>query len=148
MNKSLSQFEKMTESILELKNVSEKSLYEPIKQGKWSIIQIVQHLYYWDKFNLEKMVPHFGEGNNLPPFPDHEQHNKEAMSYVKDYSASSIIDHFVLTRKRLCEEISKVDKGVRFTIGEGKRKFSGESFVKIFIKHDAHHLKQINEKLN
>ncbi|WP_233254228.1 DinB family protein [Salipaludibacillus keqinensis] len=147
MNKTLNQFEKMTDYILELKELPEERLCEPIKEGKWSIRQIVGHLYYWDQFNLDKMVPYMAEGADLPTFPDHDQHNEEAMSFIEDYSVEPLIDRFVLTRKELIEEISRVGSDVRFTIGGGKRKFSGESFIKIFIKHDAHHQKQINEKL-
>ncbi|RLL48545.1 DinB family protein [Oceanobacillus piezotolerans] len=137
----------MIDTIMELKEVPEEILREPIKEGKWSIIQIVGHLYYWDKFNLEKMIPYMADGGDLPKFPDHDQHNEEAMSFIKDYSVDSIIDSFALTRKELNERISSLGKDVRFTVGGGKREFSRESFIKIFIKHDAHHLKQIDEKL-
>jgi uncharacterized damage-inducible protein DinB len=147
LNKTLSQFEKTIDRILELKEVSEEKLCEPIKEGKWSIIQIVGHLYYWDKFNLEKMVPYMAEGSDLPAFPDHDQHNEEAMSFIKDTSVESLINSFVHTRKELSETISRIENDVRFTIGGGKRQFSGESFIKIFIKHDGHHLKQINDQL-
>ncbi|MCR6107775.1 DinB family protein [Salipaludibacillus agaradhaerens] len=147
MNKTFSQFGKMGDSILKLKELPEDILSEPIKEGKWSIIQVVGHLYYWDKYNLEEMAPYMTEGADLPQFPDHDQHNEEAMAFIEDFSVASLIDRFVQTRKELTKELSKVGKGVRFTIGGGKRKFSSESFVKIFIKHDAHHLKQIHEKL-
>ncbi|WP_223701169.1 DinB family protein [Sutcliffiella deserti] len=147
MNKTLSQFEKMIGSIAELNGVSEERLREPIKEGKWSIIEIVGHLYYWDKYNLEKMVPYMTDGGDLPQFPDHDQHNEEAIAFIKEYSAELIIDSFVVTRKEFIEKVSEVKKDARFTIGGGKRGFSGESFIKMFIKHDAHHLKQINEKL-
>ncbi|WP_246001102.1 DinB family protein [Oceanobacillus piezotolerans] len=147
MNRTFIQFKKMIDTIMELKEVPEEILREPIKEGKWSIIQIVGHLYYWDKFNLEKMIPYMADGGDLPKFPDHDQHNEEAMSFIKDYSVDSIIDSFALTRKELNERISSLGKDVRFTVGGGKREFSRESFIKIFIKHDAHHLKQIDEKL-
>ncbi|MFA9559481.1 DinB family protein [Evansella sp. AB-rgal1] len=148
MNKTFSQFEEMVDNILDLKEISEEKLSEPIKEGKWSIIQVVGHLYYWDKFILEEMVPYMVEDADLPQFPDHDQHNEEAMSFIEVFSVESIIDRFVQIRKELSEELSRVGKDVRFTIGGGKRKYSGESIAKIFIKHDGHHLKQIKEKLH
>ncbi|MBP3953102.1 DinB family protein [Bacillus suaedae] len=148
MNKTLSQFEKTIDTILDLKEISEEIRTEPIKEGKWSIREIVGHLYYWDKFNLEKMVPLMVQDADLPKFPDHDEHNEEAMTFLRDYSVETIINNFVVTRKELTERISSLDEDVRFTIGGGKRKFSAESFVKIFVKHDAHHLKQISEKLH
>jgi uncharacterized damage-inducible protein DinB len=148
MKKTFSQFEKTIDEVMKLKEISETVLCEAISEGKWSIREIVGHLYYWDKFNLEKMVPLMAEGADLPNFPDHDQHNEEAMLFLKDNTVESIINNFVVTRKELTERISSLDGDVRFTIGGGKRQISGESFIKIFIKHDAHHLKQITEKLH
>jgi len=148
MNKPLKQFKQTADEILKLRDIQEYRLLEPINVGKWSIREIVGHLYYWDKFNLEKMVSKMVDGGNLPPFPNHDKHNEEAISYLKDYSVESIINTFVKTRKELINSISEVGNEVRFTIGKGKRKFSTESFIKIFVEHDIHHLKQINKKLS
>lgn len=148
MNKTLNQFEKTIEDISELRNVKDSQLLDPIREGKWSIREIIGHLYYWDKYNLEEMVPKMTDGANLPQFPNHDEHNEEAISSIKDHSVESIINAFIITREELIESISKVCKDVRFTIGKGKRKFSSESFIKIFLEHDMHHLLQINKKLN
>ena len=148
MKKILLEFEETINAIKKLKDVQESQLIEPISKGKWSIREIVGHLYYWDKYNLEKMVPKMANGANLPQFPNHDQHNKEAISYLRDHSVEFIINAFIKTRKELIESISKVEEDVRFTIGKGKRQFSGESFIKIFVKHDIHHLQQIHGKLN
>ncbi|QUW23583.1 DinB family protein [Sporosarcina sp. Marseille-Q4063] len=148
MNNTLNQFEQTVDQILRLNDVQAYLLLEPINLGKWSIREIVGHLYYWDKFNLEKMVPKMVDGGNLPPFPNHDRHNEEAISYLKDQSVASIINDFVNTRKELITGISEIGDDVRFTIGKGKRKFSGESFIKIFVKHDIHHIQQINKKLS
>ncbi|MBW8348584.1 DinB family protein [Bacillus sp. IITD106] len=148
MKKVLKQFEETIDVILTLKQVQESLLLEPIREGKWSIREIVGHLYYWDKYNLEKMLPEMADGANLPPFPDHDEYNEEAISYLKDQPIESIINSFIATRKELIRSISNIGEDVRFTIGKGKRQLSVESFIKIFLKHDIHHLQQINEKLN
>ncbi|MCD8501774.1 MAG: DinB family protein [Bacillaceae bacterium] len=148
MIKTLRQFEEMIPYILKLKEIPEETLSQPIKEGKWSIRQIIGHMYYWDKFNLEKMAPHMVEGSNLPAFPDHDEHNEEAMTYIKDFSTAFLIETFVQTRHELSLRLSKVEQDVRFTVGKGKRKLSAESFMKIFVKHDTHHLNQIEGKLN
>ncbi|MED4174567.1 DinB family protein [Halalkalibacterium halodurans] len=146
MRETLSQFEKNIDEILALKEIDDTVLCKPLSEGKWSIREIVGHLYYWDKFILEKMVPLMGEGGNLPGFPEHDQHNEDAILFLKEYSVESIIDHFVATRKELTREMKNLAEDIRFTIGGGKRQFSGESFLKIFLKHDAHHIKQMKEK--
>ena len=108
MKKILKQFEDILDPIQKLKDVQESKLKEPISEGKWSIREIVGHLYYWDKYNLEIMVPVMVNGANLPQFPNHDQHNKKAISYLRDHSAESIIDAFIETRKELIERISKI----------------------------------------
>ncbi|WP_010094517.1 DinB family protein [Ornithinibacillus scapharcae] len=147
MKKVLKQLEDTLDVIRKLKDVHKSLLKEPISEGKWSIREIIGHLYYWDKYNLEKMVPEMTNGANLPEFPDHDQYNEEAISYLRDSSVEAILDAFLETREELIKSISKVGEDVRFTIGNGKRQFSSESFVKIFVKHDIHHLQQIKEKL-
>ncbi|WP_096186483.1 DinB family protein [Evansella halocellulosilytica] len=146
-NNTLSHFEGTIVRILELKDVTESELCEPIREEKWSIREIVGHMYSWDQYNLEQMVPNMSEGNALPPFPDHDEFNESAMSQLENVPVDEIIETFVRTRKKLIQYL--MDLGdVRFTIGKGKRQFSPESFIKIFLKHDQHHLKQIEEKLS
>ncbi|MFA1820211.1 DinB family protein [Virgibacillus oceani] len=147
MNKTLNEFEKTIGEISKLKNVENDRLLDPIQEGKWSIREIVGHLYYWDKHNLESMVAKMTDGANLPPFPDHDQQNEEAIAYLNGESVNAIINSFIAMRKELIESISKVEDNTRFTIGKGKRKFSAESFIKIFVKHDVYHLQQINKKI-
>lgn len=148
MKKTLDEFEETIDAIRDLKEVQESKLTEPISKEKWSIREIVGHLYYWDKYNLEKMVPIMVNGVNLPQFPNHDQHNKDAILYLRDNTVESIINAFIETRKELIDSISKLGEDVRFTIGKGKRQFSVESFIKIFLKHDIHHLQQIKSKLS
>lgn len=148
MNKTLNQFSKTMEEILILKEVEESKLKEPIRSGKWSIREIIGHLYYWDKFNLEEMVPKMSDGVRLPEFPDHDLHNEEGIHYLRDRSVGNIIDLFVETRRQLVESLAAIPEDTRFFIGKGKRQYSRESFTTIFLKHDKHHVKQINEKLN
>lgn len=147
MSKTLLDFEKTIDKVSQLKEIHSSLLMEPVEEGKWSIRDIVAHLYYWDKFNLEEMVPEMSTGAVLPPFPDHDQHNQQAILSVTDYSPHFIIDLFINTRKELADNLSRLGKDVKLTIGKGKRQFSGESFIKIFVKHDTHHLKQIQKKL-
>ncbi|UOE95852.1 DinB family protein [Alkalihalobacillus sp. LMS39] len=147
MNKTLQQFQVTIEEVIQFQDMNEELLCEPLSVGKWSIREIIGHLYYWDKFNLELMVPYMQDGNDLPPFPNHDELNHEGIRMLKDHSVKDIITLFISTRKELITQISTIDENVRFTIGGGKRKLSTESFVKIFLKHDSHHLKQMREKV-
>ncbi|MDV2682924.1 DinB family protein [Alkalihalophilus lindianensis] len=147
MNETLTQLGETVTVIANLKDQEDSQLLAPIKQGKWSIREIVAHLYYWDQFNLESMIPYMNDGASLPPFPDHDAHNQEAINDVHGQSVYAIIDQFVAAREKFMEHLESIGEDVRFTIGGGKRTFSVESFAKVFLKHDIHHLKQIEEKV-
>ncbi|WP_042149493.1 DinB family protein [Paucisalibacillus sp. EB02] len=148
MNKTLNQFIKTTEEINSLNEIEDSRLTEPIREGKWSIRDIVVHLYYWDKYNLEEMVPKMSDGEKLPEFPDHDRHNAEGIHYLRNKSVDFIVNLFVETRRQLVDSLAAIPEDTRFLIGKGKRQYSSESFTTIFLKHDQHHLKQINMKLN
>jgi hypothetical protein len=142
------QFKNTIGEIMKLKKFPQSVLSEQISHGKWSIREIIGHMFYWDKFNLEKMVPNMFNGAMLPPFPDHDLHNQESVSYLDKYdSVEAIMDAFVITRKHLIEKITMIDNDIKFKIENEPHEFSTESFIEIFVEHDSHHLKQIQEKL-
>ncbi|WP_010650351.1 DinB family protein [Oceanobacillus massiliensis] len=145
---SINQLENITEEFLGLKSCSVKVLTEPISEGKWAIREIVGHLFYWDKFNLDKMIPLMADGAVLPPFPNHDLHNEEAVAYLTKYEkVSEIIDDFVKKRKQLVKELKELDNGIQFQIENEPNLFSAEKFAELFLEHDIHHLNQIKKKL-
>jgi uncharacterized damage-inducible protein DinB len=147
--KILLEYGKSTEDFSKLKAFDEQQLHEPIQDGKWSVKELMGHLLYWDKFILERHVPNMVEGARLVAFPDHDLHNKEAIEYIRNYiTAESLIDDFIQLRKQLIKALSEIENTVAFTIGTGKRQFTVEKYVKIFVDHDIHHLKQIHGKFN
>jgi hypothetical protein len=145
-NKLFKDYEDTIHEVRKLKDIPEAALLNPIQLGKWSIREIIGHLFYWDKFILEQQVPHFSKNASLPPFPDFELHNQEAIKYIVRYpSITSLIDAFSQTRKQVIEKMSTIDSTIKFNIGA--HEFSKDSFITIFTEHDAHHLKQIRDKL-
>lgn len=140
-------FQSMTATVRSLEHKPEHILKDPIEEGKWSIREIVGHLTYWDSFNLHVMVPHMKDEGDLPPFPDHDAQNEKAMEAIEGVPAASVMQQFIATRKELIAAMNEIDDQVRFTIGGGKRGFSRDSFITIFVKHDKHHEKQIRRKL-
>ena len=138
---SLNQFGDVLNEFLQLKAIPEAILVEPIAEGKWSIREIVGHLLYWDKFNLETMVPLMTDGAKLPSFPDHDSHNEEAVSYLERFNnAEDLINEFAKTRKGLIIELTSLSKDLKFEIENEPQIFTIERFLTIFVDHDAHHL--------
>lgn len=147
MSKVFTEYSKTIDEVSKLKEADEQILVTPIKEEAWSIREIIGHMYYWDDYNLHNMISQMTNGSNLPAFPDHDAQNEKAVQSLEGQSVYQIIDLFIKRREEFLDTVRKVDKQDRFTIGTGKKAFSAESFVKIFVKHDAHHLKQIENFL-
>ncbi|GEN86224.1 DinB family protein [Oceanobacillus sojae] len=147
MSKVFTEYRKTIDEVSKLKEADEQILITPVKENAWSIREIIGHMYYWDDYNLQNMVSQMHHRANLPAFPDHDAQNEKAIQSLEGQSVYQIVDLFIKRREEFLDAVKKVDKQDRFTIGTGKRAFSAESFVKIFVKHDAHHLKQIENFL-
>ncbi|GAK13172.1 DinB family protein [Geomicrobium sp. JCM 19039] len=135
-------------AIEKLYEVGEYQLIQPMRKGKWSVREVVGHLESWDTHILSEWVPAIEEGARLSAFPDHDTFNHEAIEMRKNLDVKTSLDQFLTTRKKLISQLLAIDPNVRFTIGDGKRQFSVETFAKMFAKHDQHHMKQIEEFLS
>ncbi|TES46497.1 DinB family protein [Shouchella lehensis] len=136
----------MIEEIKQLKEMNEDTLLEPLAEGKWSVREIVGHLYNWDAHNTSNMVPFMEDGAQLPAFPSHDSFNEAGLKGLENVDVYTLINHFISQRAQFIETLEAVDPSARFTIGKGKRKFSAESFAKIFVHHDQEHRPQLREK--
>lgn len=145
---SINKLEPLIDEVKKLHSYDEKILTGPIAEGKWSIREIVAHLHNWDLFNANEMAPLMEDGTNLPAFPDHDSHNAAGLARLSGKSVYELVDLFVETRLLLINHLQAVNPDARFTIGTGKRKFSRDSFAKIFVRHDGEHLPQIKGMLN
>jgi len=143
-NLSLKNYEKNRNYFLSLHTLPEEKLMKDTEQNKWSIREIIGHIYYWDKFLLDVMVPEMFEGAALPEFPDHDTYNEKAMKHITEFtSTNELLNEFALTRESLLHKIKAIPADTAFTIGKGKRTFSPETFMAMFVEHDDHHIKQI-----
>ncbi|MCA1319350.1 DinB family protein [Bacillus tianshenii] len=127
-----------------LLTLPEERLTKETKQSKWSIREIIGHIYYWDKFLLDVMVPQMSEGASLPEFPDHDAYNEKAMLHIAEFSTTrELLAEFTVTREHLLHNLNELPEDTSFTIGKGKRIFTPEKFLEMFVEHDDHHIKQI-----
>lgn len=143
-NLSLKKYEKNRNYFLSLHTLSEEKLLKETEHSKWSIREIIGHIYYWDKYLLDVMVPEMFEGAALPVFPDHDIYNEKAMKHIiKFTSTKELLNEFSLTRDSLLHKIEALPEDTTFTIGKGKKSFSPDTFIAMFVEHDDHHIKQI-----
>jgi len=147
-SQAVEQFQSFIPYIEELKNYPDSFWEQPIAPGKWTLKELVCHLWNWDRYSADVMVPNMSHGALLPAFVDIEAHNAEARVLAQSFaSAAALVEAFVLTRTKLIRLITaKYDSQARFTIGGGKRKYSFDSYIEIFTHHDEQHKEQIENR--
>lgn len=146
-SKTINEFAGFISYVESLQNLPDKIWIQPIAPGKWTLKELVCHLWNWDHFSLNNMIPLMDDGAKLPEFINIEEHNKAARELAKSFkNVSELIDIFVNTRKEMIQLLEeKYDKSARFTIGNGKRQYSFDSYIGIFTHHDEQHKKQIED---
>jgi hypothetical protein len=141
MSKTMKEFEEFT---LYVDSIDEELLSVPIAEGKWTVKEVISHLTNWDTYSIEKMVPYMKDNAILPEFIDHDTHNMVAIEIANNYRDSAALKNdFRETRKKLVSLLNSVGSDISFTIGKGKRKYTIDSYAKIFVHHDKQHRKQI-----
>ena len=130
-----------------LKESDKNDWTKPIEGGKWSTREIIGHILYWDILSVETMLPLMSNGATLPAFPNLNEHNNRSVSFIEKFiTKDDLIDIFISTRKELIIKSKEIyNKNTRFTIGKGKRKYSIDSYISIFVDHDKHHKKQVED---
>jgi hypothetical protein len=145
-SKIINQFEEFIVYVETLNNkFTEETWQKPVAPGKWTLKQLICHLWNWDVYSIEQMIPLMKDGAQLPEFLDFDSFNDEAIEKALLFvEFDTLIIQFVETRRAMIKRINEIyDSSIRFTIGKGKRQFSIDSYVKIFVHHDEHHKKQI-----
>lgn len=140
---SLKELEGFADWLESLILLDEELWLKPIGEGKWSIREILTHIMFWDRYNMEEMLPNMAEGASLT-FVDIETHNKKAEKYAKEYtSLQTLIADAAESRKKFVAMLEeKYEPSMTFFL-DGQE--SGiEDFIGIFTHHDAHHKKQVD----
>ncbi|RKL69237.1 hypothetical protein CR203_04190 [Salipaludibacillus neizhouensis] len=130
-----------------LQSYDAKMLTVPIKSGKWSIREIIGHLYYWDSYLMESVIPRLAQDASLPPFPYPAVYNRAAIASLEGRKVSRILEGFITSRKLLIEQIMSLDDQMTFKIRGSEETFTTNKLVDMFSKHDMHHQEQMESFL-
>jgi uncharacterized damage-inducible protein DinB len=125
-----------------LGNVAFDPWHRPIRPGKWSVHEILGHIWLWDTYNLEFMIPFIKEDAELR-FANHASINGNAEWFARTIGKADMIRNVTKTREELVQAcLAAYDKETRFYVGE-KRLGMDDFLQKYIIDHDRHHRKQI-----
>jgi uncharacterized damage-inducible protein DinB len=140
-----------------LKNIDTNTWFTPISKGKWSISEVVSHIYNWDNHLIFEIIPCVKRGQGME-FPDFDSYNKKASEYAKSgVSQLDLINNAIAVRETIVNTLLKVSEQdlckPLTSNGVSHCPHTGESYsliyiIKEFIEHDKHHIQQITQYLN
>ena len=131
-----------------LQYLDEYVLRQPIREGKWSIIEIIGHFYFWDEFVLQKRLPYILTGNPLPPSPNANVLNKQSSLLARHENVHRTIEKCILIRTTLMEALNAIpDENwfVEFNINQTR--LTLYEYLKGLMEHDIHHINQIKSAI-
>jgi uncharacterized damage-inducible protein DinB len=126
----------------------------PLKEGKWSVKQIISHMYRWDLYLIEMILP-AAIKDKAVHFPSHDNYNAQSEVYAKTVTFQDLINQSAAVRKKLIEELDRSQlmmdesitvNGLTHCPNTGTP-YSLNYLMSEFIDHDRHHIQQIQRFL-
>ena len=128
--------------------LDEYVLRQPIREGKWSIIEIIGHFYFWDEFVLQKRLPYLLSGNTFPPGPNANVLNKQAALLARQENIRSTLEKCLHIRTELIEALSAItDENWLIEIKINQTRLTIYEYFKGLMEHDIHHINQIKSAI-
>ncbi|PLS17093.1 hypothetical protein CVD28_13645 [Bacillus sp. M6-12] len=145
----IEKYEQFNVFVISLKDIPADLWLCPIKEGKWSIGEIVSHFYYWEKFILEERLQKFLSGEKDFVKPDVELMNQAASEFAKSgASRETIINLFTESRSQIAALLTSLPAEVLdCEISFGSNPITIRKYIIGFEEHDQHHKRQIEEFL-
>ncbi|TLS38888.1 DinB family protein [Pseudalkalibacillus caeni] len=141
--------------VSQLEELAPENWNQPIKDGKWSVNEIVAHLLKWDGYLIEQ-IPAITDQKQIT-FPDHDSFNEKASEYAKSRTTQKeLIDEAVESRKKLMKLVNNLSEETlkqHITVNSITHcPHTGEPYSILYLlqefgEHDKHHEKQIEQFL-
>lgn len=150
-NQLIEQYSAWINFIKVLEEQKEDFWNQPLGEGKWSVRDVVSHIMKWDKYFFEEAIRKVSEGEELTvKHLDYNVFNEQAKQYGRTCSIQELVEQTKTYRQTLIDHIQSLsdeqyDK--EYTDADG-HPFQTAVFMKDFIWHDQHHMKQIQPLLN
>lgn len=142
----LSHYEQSILWVKELEQLSEEQWRTPIKEGKWSIAEVIGHLIPWDEFIINDRMPYFFKDIDLPKGPDAQVLNNQAAAESRTRKKEETIERFAATRQTLLSALQEIDdKFWSKELNIGKSTLSLAAYFQGMVEHDNHHFEQIKK---
>lgn len=139
------------------KKIESNIFFQPIREGKWSIAQIIAHIAFWDEYITEEILPAMLTGRkDIVSINIETLNQKAAVFALSGVTAEDLANRMVESRRELLFCLSKAEKQhfeCTFSLnGETIDPYTGQphsmyGYFDSFVWHDRHHMKQIEDYL-
>ncbi len=139
----LEPFEEMADWASHLTSIPDDLWLLPMEEGKWSIAEVISHLYLWDRFIHEERLMKLSESEFTKPDPIST--NQKASEFGKSgIRKEELLTLYIDSRRQLCHAIRSLgdDISVR-PLKIGKTVISLPDYVSGMVEHDEHHRMQM-----
>jgi hypothetical protein len=155
MSMSIQALEKLIPFSESLESLNPSLLESPLSENKWTIKEVLAHLFRWDIFLIEIGIPSI-ENNKMISFPEHHQFNAESAVLSQEMSNADVIKQTINKRKELLQVLnnSMIPLDTAISINGQTHdtatniRFTLDYLMHDFSSHDAHHIKQIETFLH
>lgn len=131
--------------IQSLTHINEHVLLTPIRDGKWSTIEIIGHFYTWDEFVLQNRIPYLLTNSSLPSSPNADDLNLYSAHLARNEPIQHTFQKCIRIRKDLIETLSDLPEENWFAeLTINYSSLSLYSYFKGLMEHDIHHMRQIH----
>ncbi|WNB91913.1 DinB family protein [Bacillus sp. NEB1478] len=150
MNEVIVKYKNFTKWLETIKRMPEEYWLVEIKEGKWSVGEIVSHIKAWDNFVWNERVEYFINGTELTNKNfDPEEINKNAADEARSGISKNELIHEVVECRffvaKMLEEVPAPIWERKIELGKGVVTLS--EYIEGLVEHDQHHQSQIEEFL-
>lgn len=143
-------FEDYVPFVRSLANLTEEQQLTPLGEGKWSVRDVIAHMWKWDEFFERHAVLPLSQGQPLTYHHlDFNAFNENAKNECRKLDWKHVTEQAAATRERLAQAIRGIpenDYDREHKDADG-RPFSVTAYLLDFAEHDEHHRKQIESAL-
>ncbi|UJL46111.1 DinB family protein [Virgibacillus sp. NKC19-16] len=149
----INDFENFNLYVNSLKTMEEPLFFEPIAEGKWSTVEIISHISFWDTYIRVETLPQM-KSNAAIQSIDFDTLNNQAANYaLSGVSQQHLLEKQLKARKQLVSALRKKKEEEFFATfslnGAEVDQYSGYphsifNYIAGFIWHDNHHKQQID----
>jgi uncharacterized damage-inducible protein DinB len=148
MEDLLKQFEEWNDFVIRIRDADWNV---PLGEGKWRIYDVVSHIMFWDQHFFDEAIERISNGRELTlKHLDYDQFNREAVEKGKNLTKEQLIELTVKYRNAILDTIKSMSEDQRsktYTDADGND-FSIATYLRDFIWHDRHHMRQMEKVIN